>query len=1217
MPPKIYKKSNSSSGIGSYDYEIYILIYFLLDLYKAQQNFWLSYGNQDAPGVDDIVAKTETQEILGQVKCTYDKSKKLSKDTIFGENGKKSIFVYMKYFMTIYQQRLLMLKKKIDVLSIEDKKVESELKNLIEKLIDAFNEGSEMECEYFSNLISIVTQINNLSINEVVQGIQMVTLQMITNISPNKSLTNEVHTNEFPNKTIYNFGTPSAFENLSKLSKKYNLKVSQYFINLFLQKFTLVVITNTNLSSEIKHLLASITGYSEDEISILINMIYENIKKYRIDNNCKGKCLERLDMEVILARYTSLKFIRHLKSSLSTPINININVAIEKMEVGSFLFINTSRDYLVLAQLLDHLKTIPDNQILVMKPSNADPKDSQKLIINSFRHPELKYFICTLVGIEEFSLYEELKQIILELMKDIELSPQFLRYKKMIILYDMKIEKDFDHAIYLSDEHWYDNIKLNNFNRKPNRLSDVQPNYITRRICRNSVTAEEQSIITSIMDKDNLILIADMPGMGKTNLLNSLACQINNGSSKFAVKIDLNSETEMLEGHETNNTTPTFEDFFRKYSILERQVLSIPGVVVLLLDAVDEISPRYTTMLKEFIRTSLSKGAKIILTTRVHFRKNLETDFHVETCTFKHLSLDEQKKLITDIWLNEFKDLKINNLDEKCNNYFDKIQAEMGLLNQNSPIVIPYYAKLLAKLLIESCKTFLKNPYEELDIQENLNIGKLYEGLVHGTLNDFFRSKLNIRGNVHLTKSKTYNKKEYLNYMEEKALDAMFSEESKKDIGIPSFCCNEDIEETMLRVGIVRYSYEKQKNIFFHGNIIYYFVVKWIVRQLQAIEPNKNILCILIRNFLLDDHNIIIQQFLEYHLKIEMNTISSQTLMICGKYLHLYYQRYQENYKQLVLNGFAYILKLFLFKCENSHYIADVIFQHTIMVSPHEAVKFTDTVRHLIDFGAKYTTLTTTGKTLLHIASENGNVALVEYLLKSETKIDINTKDNNEETPILLALNNKKLGVTEILIKKGANFYERSKEGLAPIHYAVLYENIHIVKLLVKQYKNDEYPVIDELPTKFKVTKEHVLQANKVRGWSILHLAARTGNFEIFKQIFTHSKTVLLKTIYGISILQLAALSGNVKLLKYVYETIENVQERTLSKKVLLHYAVGSGNIDTVKHVVEIIAADIDARDENGRTSYDIAFFLDFEEILRYLVSRSNSAGAKLLFLAK
>jgi len=90
------------------------------------------------------------------------------------------------------------------------------------------------------------------------------------------------------------------------------------------------------------------------------------------------------------------------------------------------------------------------------------------------------------------------------------------------------------------------------------------------------------------------------------------------------------------------------------------------------------------------------------------------------------------------------------------------------------------------------------------------------------------------------------------------------------------------------------------------------------------------------------------------------------------------------------------------------------------------------------------------GKTALIYAAENGSIKIIELLIDSGA--DINKKDSKYgETAIMWAMRNKKFGkeVVELLIKNGANLYERSSDGGTVLMYAVLYEQIEIIKLLI------------------------------------------------------------------------------------------------------------------------------------------------------------------------
>ncbi len=101
------------------------------------------------------------------------------------------------------------------------------------------------------------------------------------------------------------------------------------------------------------------------------------------------------------------------------------------------------------------------------------------------------------------------------------------------------------------------------------------------------------------------------------------------------------------------------------------------------------------------------------------------------------------------------------------------------------------------------------------------------------------------------------------------------------------------------------------------------------------------------------------------------------------------------------------------------------------------------------------------GKTLLHIASKNGNLKLVKYLVK--LNVNLNGQDYIspirkllDKTPLHYATKNYHYDVCQYLLKKGALIKIKDYEGKCPIHYVSpgSLGNVKLFELFLKYDKN-------------------------------------------------------------------------------------------------------------------------------------------------------------------
>ena len=74
------------------------------------------------------------------------------------------------------------------------------------------------------------------------------------------------------------------------------------------------------------------------------------------------------------------------------------------------------------------------------------------------------------------------------------------------------------------------------------------------------------------------------------------------------------------------------------------------------------------------------------------------------------------------------------------------------------------------------------------------------------------------------------------------------------------------------------------------------------------------------------------------------------------------------------------------------------------------------------------------GRSLLHSASEGGNVAIIETMLSRG--LDINSKDSNGDTSFMIAAFSGKMEAVNYLLDKGADLSLKVQYGRSLLHYA-------------------------------------------------------------------------------------------------------------------------------------------------------------------------------------
>lgn len=180
-----------------------------------------------------------------------------------------------------------------------------------------------------------------------------------------------------------------------------------------------------------------------------------------------------------------------------------------------------------------------------------------------------------------------------------------------------------------------------------------------------------------------------------------------------------------------------------------------------------------------------------------------------------------------------------------------------------------------------------------------------------------------------------------------------------------------------------------------------------------------------------------------------------------------------------------------------------------------------DRVKDLIEKGADINSSDNDGNTPVHLAAKEGNLDVVKYLIEVK-EVDLNAKDNNGNTPLHLATGEGRLDVVKYLIdEKKADFNVKNDDGWTPLHCAAEKGKLDVVKCLIDEKKAD-----------FNVKDNY--------GQTPLHAAAYWGNLDVVKYLIDEKKVDFVdfnvENNYGWTPLHRAAYSGNLDVVTYLVD---------------------------------------------------------------------------------
>jgi ankyrin repeat protein len=166
------------------------------------------------------------------------------------------------------------------------------------------------------------------------------------------------------------------------------------------------------------------------------------------------------------------------------------------------------------------------------------------------------------------------------------------------------------------------------------------------------------------------------------------------------------------------------------------------------------------------------------------------------------------------------------------------------------------------------------------------------------------------------------------------------------------------------------------------------------------------------------------------------------------------------------------------------------------------------------------------GRTPLHAAAMTGHKDVAELLLAKGA--DVNARDNHGGTPLHAAAMTGHKDVVELLLAKGANINARRNDGMTSLHLAVAGGHNALVELLVahgadvnagaaainwgrEHFMDGEMAIRHgDVTNAGALLKQHpeLIYTKNQYGWTLLHIAARTGRVDMAKLLLDNGADV-------------------------------------------------------------------------------------------------------------
>ncbi|KAF2996558.1 Ankyrin repeat domain-containing protein 60 [Penicillium rubens] len=272
------------------------------------------------------------------------------------------------------------------------------------------------------------------------------------------------------------------------------------------------------------------------------------------------------------------------------------------------------------------------------------------------------------------------------------------------------------------------------------------------------------------------------------------------------------------------------------------------------------------------------------------------------------------------------------------------------------------------------------------------------------------------------------------------------------------------------------------------------------------------------------------------------------------------------------------------------------------------------------------------GQTPLHLATEIGDYGAIQMLVRNP-RVDVNCFNHRQETPLLLAVKghgrflpiHKRLLIIEaLLLSPCLNLNYQDENGRTAIWYAVSNSDLKLVELLLQQTNLDlncadklgQTPLakaaangsLDLIKVLFRQPGLHKSPSPQFTdAFPPLWSACRAGQFAAVEFLLQNSADINQISPSGTSPLEVAIIMEHVDIVHLLVSSEKSLlinDQNHCSSFTALMFASALGKVEIVKILLEHPNINVNAVDDQGRTSFWWAAAGGHYEVVQLLANR-------------
>jgi len=284
--------------------------------------------------------------------------------------------------------------------------------------------------------------------------------------------------------------------------------------------------------------------------------------------------------------------------------------------------------------------------------------------------------------------------------------------------------------------------------------------------------------------------------------------------------------------------------------------------------------------------------------------------------------------------------------------------------------------------------------------------------------------------------------------------------------------------------------------------------------------------------------------------------------------------------------------------------------------------KIVSLVNFLVDRGANPYLRDGEGFFYLHQAASVGSISLVDYFHEL-LGIDIDFKDFDGNSPLLIAAKYGKTETVKHLISKGADILERNEDGWNSICIFLRRKNYAMADYLLKKVNRTYSEILRGCrdldwtpPDKRQVYDDP--DADKKKDVPLHKQFMRAcwfGQLEKVKDIVNRKNKDFInrqyKNCWDCSALHYSGMSGNLETTRFLVEKGVDIDLRDREGKTPLHGAANFGALNVVKFLIENFDIDVDIRNKSNDTPLSLAAREGNFSVVKYLISKGANVNVE------